>query len=115
MNTPGNARSTASKTAIQDAMIALLAEKEPGQISVQDIVKRAGVNRSTFYAHYLDTGDLMKKIEADMVAPLAAGMYAENATANTIFSETALAGLVAFSVRTDIFTASFLQLPPKAK
>lgn len=39
---------------LQDAFLALLAEKRFQSISVQDIAERADVNRATFYTHFLD-------------------------------------------------------------
>ncbi len=44
---------------LQDALIALMLEKPYHAISVQDILDRADVGRSTFYAHYRDKDDLL--------------------------------------------------------
>jgi AcrR family transcriptional regulator len=41
---------------------------------VQEIIDRANVGRSTFYAHYLDKADLLQSMVADVVANLAAHM-----------------------------------------
>lgn len=41
-----------------DAMVALLVEKPFDEITVQDVLDRAGVSRSTFYTHYRDKNDL---------------------------------------------------------
>src|SRR5581483_6819484 len=41
-----------------DALIALLIEKSFDAVTVQDVLDRAGVSRSTFYAHYRDKNDL---------------------------------------------------------
>ena len=40
------------------AMMALLVEKPFDDITVQDVLGRAGVSRSTFYTHYRDKNDL---------------------------------------------------------
>lgn len=42
-------------------------EKSFNRISVTAIIKKAGVNRSTFYAHYLDKYDLLDKIEDNLI------------------------------------------------
>jgi AcrR family transcriptional regulator len=44
---------------LQDAFMALLAEKSFHAISVQDIAERATLNRATFYAHFEDKYALM--------------------------------------------------------
>jgi AcrR family transcriptional regulator len=41
-----------------DALIALMQEKSFDEITVQDVLDRAGVGRSTFYVHYSDKNDL---------------------------------------------------------
>ncbi len=47
---------------LQEAMIALIAEKGFDAITVGDIADRAMVNRATFYRHYEDKYDLVAKI-----------------------------------------------------
>jgi len=44
---------------IQDALISLLKEKRYEDISVQDVIERADIARSTFYVHYVDKDDLL--------------------------------------------------------
>jgi len=44
---------------LQSALLALLKEKRYEAISVQDIIERADVARSTFYVHYVDKDDLL--------------------------------------------------------
>lgn len=41
-----------------DAMVELLLQKPFDDITVQDLLKRAGVSRATFYTHYRDKNDL---------------------------------------------------------
>lgn len=47
-----------TRDALGDAMMALLHEKSFDQITVQEVLDRAGVGRATFYAHYRDKHDL---------------------------------------------------------
>src|SRR5262249_2419452 len=47
---------------LQEAFVALLAEKGFHAISVQDIAERATVNRATFYAHFEDKYALMDQM-----------------------------------------------------
>jgi hypothetical protein len=44
---------------LRDALLALLKAKRYEDISVQDIIERADVARSTFYVHYTDKDDLL--------------------------------------------------------
>ncbi len=62
MNTKNNKRRQATRECIEAAFIEFLQSKEISQITVSDICKRVGVNRSTFYANYLDVYDLADKI-----------------------------------------------------
>lgn len=54
MNTPNNKRKKESMDRIEKVFIELLQTKELDEISVSDICKRAGLNRTTFYANYTD-------------------------------------------------------------
>jgi AcrR family transcriptional regulator len=47
-----------SRDRLGDAMIALIQEKPFDEITVQEVLDRAGVSRTTFYAHYRDKDDL---------------------------------------------------------
>ncbi|MDE7464468.1 MAG: TetR/AcrR family transcriptional regulator [Clostridiales bacterium] len=49
------------------ALVALLESKEFPEITIMDICKAAGVNRSTFYAHYENTYDLLKETYQGMI------------------------------------------------
>ena len=48
-----------SRRMIRDAFLSLLREKSFEKITVTDIVNRADINRSTFYAHYPDVRGLL--------------------------------------------------------
>ena len=48
-----------SRRLIKDALADLLQEKPLDKITVSDIVRTAGINRGTFYAHYADIPDVI--------------------------------------------------------
>lgn len=50
-----------SRKLIRGALAELLHEKPLDKITVTDVVKRANINRGTFYAHYLDIPDVIDK------------------------------------------------------
>lgn len=58
-NQKNDRRSKRTRRSISDALIELMLEKNYDTITVQDIIDRANVGRSTFYAHYLDKEDLL--------------------------------------------------------
>jgi AcrR family transcriptional regulator len=52
-------RSERTRKALDLAFVELMEEKTYDAITVQDIIDRANVGRSTFYAHYMDKEDLL--------------------------------------------------------
>lgn len=48
-----------TRKTLQDALIALILEKGYEAITVQDVIERADVGRSTFYAHFVDKDALL--------------------------------------------------------
>lgn len=62
MNTPNNKRRKTSQEKIEKVFVNLIQTKRLNEISVTDICKKAGLNRSTFYANYLDIYDLADKV-----------------------------------------------------
>lgn len=49
-----------TRTALQEAMIELIMEKGYEALTVQHVLDRANVGRSTFYAHFYDLEDLLQ-------------------------------------------------------
>lgn len=56
-----------SRRLIRTALLELLHEKPFEKITVTDIVKRADINRSTFYAHYPDVLGLVEELMEETV------------------------------------------------
>lgn len=67
MNTPNNKRKRNSQDKIERVFINLLQTKNVNEISVSEIVKLAKLNRSTFYANYIDIYDLVDKVKERMI------------------------------------------------
>ena len=61
MNTKNNQRRKDSQSKIEKAFVELLQTREIKNITVSDIIKLTGLNRSTFYANYIDIFDLADK------------------------------------------------------
>lgn len=71
-----------SRTLIRGAFAELINEKDAGKITVTDIVRRADINRGTFYAHYGDPMDVARQIEDEIVEKL--GERIENCLAKDL-------------------------------
>lgn len=62
MNTKNNRRRRESMECIEKVFVGFLQTKELHEITVSDICKASGLNRSTFYANYVDLYDLADKV-----------------------------------------------------
>jgi AcrR family transcriptional regulator len=60
-----------TRNTLGDALVALMQEKNFEQITVQEVLERAGVGRSTFYVHYRDKDDLFMSDVEDFFEMLA--------------------------------------------
>ncbi len=61
MNVKNNKRRRESQEKIEKAFIELLQTKQISEITVSEIIKVTSLNRSTFYANYIDIYDLADK------------------------------------------------------
>jgi len=61
MNTKNNKRRKGSQEKLEKAFVELLQTRQIKDITVSEIIKATGLNRSTFYANYLDIFDLADK------------------------------------------------------
>jgi AcrR family transcriptional regulator len=58
-----------TRRALKEALTDLILEKGYESVTVQDVIDRADVGRSTFYAHFMDKDDLLMAILADLEMP----------------------------------------------
>lgn len=79
MNVKNNKRRRESVEKIERAFVQMLQEKELNQISVTDICKETGLNRSTFYANFLDVYDLADKLREKLEKDFDSQFQDENA------------------------------------
>ena len=78
---------------MDDALVALLEEKEFSDITIMDVCGKAGVNRSTFYAHYENLYDLLKETHERAISeffrsfgsPFGAGDFSKMSAEELIF------------------------------
>jgi AcrR family transcriptional regulator len=69
---PTDRRVRRTQDLLRRALLSLIQEKGYDRITVQDILDRADIGRSTFYAHYRDKDDLLHAGFQDIRAEIAA-------------------------------------------
>ncbi len=63
-------RQTETKPLIKQAFTILMNEKGFHNLTVSDITRKAGINRGTFYLHYVDKYDLLEQLETQLLDDL---------------------------------------------
>ncbi len=58
-----------TRKALKEALTDLILQKGYEAVTVQDVIDRADVGRSTFYAHFIDKDDLLMAIFGDLEVP----------------------------------------------
>ena len=66
-----------SRKLINEALADLLTEKPLDKITVTDVVKRADINRGTFYAHYRDIPDVVDHLIQQTFSAIRDAMIAQ--------------------------------------
>jgi len=68
-----------TRDALGNALVALMREKNFDDITVQDVLNRAGVGRTTFYVHYRDKNDLFLSDVEDFLEAVSTLLKRKNA------------------------------------
>lgn len=79
MNTPNNQRKKDSQFKIEKSFIQLIQNYPVEEITVTQLCALSKVNRSTFYANYLDIPDLVEKMKDKMMTDFSV-LYQEERT-----------------------------------
>lgn len=53
---------------LQDSLIELMEKKPISKITIKELCENADINRTTFYAHYANQYDLLRKIEDETIS-----------------------------------------------
>lgn len=69
-----------TKMVLKESLIKLLSHKDISHITIKEICEDADINRATFYAHFTDQYDLMRKIENELFQNVS--VYLEGYTHN---------------------------------
>ena len=73
-----------TRDALGDALLALMQEKPFETVTVQHVLDRAGVSRSTFYAHYSDKDDLFLSDLEDFLEPMSTLLLRHREASNRV-------------------------------
>jgi AcrR family transcriptional regulator len=74
LDNKGDPRVRRTRDRLGDALVELLVQKPFDDITVQDVLERAGVSRSTFYTHYRDKNDLFLSDAEDFFEAMATAL-----------------------------------------
>ena len=80
-----DARVRRTRNALGDALIALMQEKPFDTITVQDVLDRAHVSRSTFYTHYSDKDDLLMSDAEEFFEALSMALSSQGDKSDRVF------------------------------
>src|SRR5215211_6008477 len=80
-----DARVQRTRDALGDALITLMQEKPFDTITIQDVLDRAHVSRSTFYSHYSDKGDLLMSDAEEFFEALSMALSAHGDKSDRVF------------------------------
>jgi len=83
-----DARVRRTRDALGDALIALMQEKAFETITVQEVLDRAHVSRSTFYTHYSDKDDLLMSDSEEFFEALSIALSEHDDKSDRVFPVT---------------------------
>lgn len=80
-----DARVRRTRDALGDALVALMQEKPFDTITVQEVLDRAQVSRSTFYSHYSDKDDLLMSDAEEFFEAISMALSAHRDKSERVF------------------------------
>ena len=84
-NKKTDARVRRTRDALGDALVALMQEKPFDTITVQDVLDRAQISRSTFYSHYSDKDDLLMSDAEEFFEAISMALSAHGDKSDRVF------------------------------
>ena len=63
-------RQTTTKIELRNALSQLLLQQNFESITIRELTEKAGINRGTFYLHYVDKYDMFEQMKMDMMQEL---------------------------------------------
>ena len=106
MNIKNNSRYKVNSEKIETAFLSLILNNKYEDITISQVCKQAGINRSTFYCHYDDINDLIVKIEGRFANGMATIFGFGEKMTNAAFIE-----MFTFVKENKYFYKAFLNIP----
>lgn len=104
LNVKNNQRFRETEIRMESAMLELMKNTEFNKITVKKICEEAKVNRSTFYAHFIDIYDMLDKMEVELRKEMLDSYSEGNTEENQIFSEKSFIRFLSHIKKTNTFT-----------
>jgi len=76
VNMAADRRVKYTKMVLRESLVKLLQKKPISRITVKELCELADINRATFYTHYTDQFDLLRKVSDELIADIAS--YVDN-------------------------------------
>src|SRR5258707_5092881 len=76
----GDRRVQRTKTTLYSVLMTLVGEKPFDKITVQEILERANLGRTTFYAHFQSKEDLFLSSHAEIIRTISRSFFAADGT-----------------------------------
>ncbi|MHA1371575.1 MAG: TetR/AcrR family transcriptional regulator [Promethearchaeota archaeon] len=73
-----------TKIKIMDALLSLMKNKDLGEITVKEIIKKGGISRQAFYNHFKSVEDVLKKVFLDIIEKIKPEIQEAMADSNKI-------------------------------
>jgi AcrR family transcriptional regulator len=84
-NSKSDRRANRTRRSLSGALVELIKEKRFAEITIQNVLDRADVGRSTFYSHFRDKDDLLQRDWEGFLAALARHIDWDKATKGRFF------------------------------
>lgn len=96
MNKKNNQRFQETERKLEEAFLTLCQDQTPEKVTVSQLCKAVGINRSTFYDHYLDIPDLIRKTGIKYMEDIGRLLNDENAPGTFPLTENNLVRLLEY-------------------
>lgn len=114
MNTKNNQRFQSTEAVLEQVFLELCKNTPPQKVTVSQLCIATGLNRSTFYAHYLDVPDLIYKTGRKHIASIGEIFRESSDSVKVFLNPTYLARMISYiGEHADFFQVYFTYNQPR--